>query len=93
MMVLLQRHSPPDPPGKFSSALAFNAFERVAFDLFPWLANCWEDLETRIGEPVRLAGAGPCLFWIGPAGSGDGVRQAAQGADCQVVLTRTVAAS
>lgn len=79
-------------PSEFSSALAFNAFERVAFDLFPWLAELWEDLEARIGEPVRLAGAGPCLFWIGPLGEGRRVERAADGAECAIVLTRTVAA-
>lgn len=77
-------------PGCVSSAMTFNAFERVAFDLFPWLATLWEDLERRIGEPVRLAGAGPCLFWIGPSGSGGGVARSAEGAACEVIPTRTV---
>jgi 4-diphosphocytidyl-2-C-methyl-D-erythritol kinase len=67
----------------------FNAFERVAFDLFPWLADLWADLERRTGEAIRLAGAGPCMFWVGPAG-GERVASSARGADCEIILTRTV---
>lgn len=77
------------PPRCLRSADVFNAFERVAFELFPWLAELWEDLEGRAGEPVRLAGAGPCLFWIGPRGGGEAVARAATGARCEVLLTRT----
>lgn len=76
--------------GRFASALVFNAFERVAFDLFPWLAELWQILEQRIGEPVRLAGAGPCLFWIGPDGAGERVAAACAGSTCEVIPTRTV---
>ncbi len=71
----------------------FNAFERVAFDLFPWLANLWADLERRTGEPIRLAGAGPCLYWIGAPDSAAGVAALASGADCQVIESRTVSRS
>lgn len=78
------------PPGTVTMESTFNAFERVAFDLFPWLADLWEDVEQRTGETIRLCGAGPCLFWIGAEG-GEAVANAAQGADCEVVLTRTVA--
>lgn len=78
------------PPQALRSADVFNAFERVAFDLFPRLAALWEDLEGRIGEPVRLAGAGPSLFWIGPAGEGAAVAERAQGAACTIIQTRTV---
>jgi 4-diphosphocytidyl-2-C-methyl-D-erythritol kinase len=67
----------------------FNAFERVAFDLFPWLAELWEDLEQRTGETIRLAGAGPCMFWIGRSG-GATIATRARGAACEVILTRTV---
>lgn len=77
-----------EQPRSVSSADVFNAFERVAFELFPWLAGLWEDLEARIGEPVRLAGAGPTLFWIGPSG-GTEVARAAEGAACSVIVTRT----
>lgn len=76
-------------PGRITSAGIFNAFERVAFDLFPALAGLWEDLEARIGEPVRLAGAGPCLFWIGPTGCGEEVARKAAAAACDVIPTRT----
>jgi 4-diphosphocytidyl-2C-methyl-D-erythritol kinase len=76
-------------PAVFTSADVFNAFERVAFDLFPWLAELWQDLEQRIGEPVRLAGAGPCLFWIGPSGEGSRIAAACAGAPCEVITTHT----
>lgn len=78
------------PPGVLTSSMVFNAFERVAFDLFPWLAGLWADLEERTRMPVRLAGAGPCLFWIGREGEGQYIAERAQGADCEIILTRTV---
>lgn len=78
------------PPEAFSSAMVFNAFERVAFDLFPWLAGLWADLEARTRMPVRLCGAGPCLFWIGREGEGEYIAERAAGAICEVILTRTV---
>ena len=78
-----------EPPQRFGSADVFNAFERVAFDLFPALASLWQDLEARTGEPVRLAGAGPTLFWIGPSESGEAIARSAVGADCTVIPTRT----
>jgi len=85
------RHFASEPKVDFGSSDVFNAFERVAFELFPWLAALWEDLETRIGEPVRLAGAGPTLFWIGPVGKGVEVARRANGANCTVIATRTAA--
>ncbi|MEO8539983.1 MAG: hypothetical protein ABI577_09610, partial [bacterium] len=75
----------------FRSEMVFNAFERVAFDLFPWLAGLWADLEARTRMAVRLCGAGPCLFWIGREGEGQYIAERAAGADCEVILTRTVA--
>lgn len=78
------------PPEFLSSAMTFNAFERVAFDLFPWLADLWADLEERTRFPVRLCGAGPCLFWIGREGEGEEIAGRAAGADCEVILTHTV---
>ncbi len=75
--------------GSFSSADVFNAFERVAFDLFPALATLWEALEGRLGAPVRLAGAGPTLFWIGSVRQRDAVAAAANGLDCGVIATAT----
>ena len=76
-------------PERFCSSDVFNAFERVAFDLFPELASLWAELEGRTGQSVRLAGAGPTLFWIGPAGSGQAVANAASGAECTVLSTRS----
>ncbi|MGE3076770.1 MAG: 4-(cytidine 5'-diphospho)-2-C-methyl-D-erythritol kinase [Dehalococcoidia bacterium] len=78
------------PPSHVTGADTFNAFERVAFELFPWLATLWTDLERRTGEIIRLAGAGPCLFWIGPLESAETVARAALGADCQVIQSQTV---
>lgn len=75
--------------GPLNSADIYNAFERVAFDLFPGLAALWEELEERVGAPVRLSGAGPTLFWIGPAGEAASVAARAAGAPCQVIETRT----
>ena len=74
-----------------STVYGFNAFERVAFDLFPSLATLWSDLETRLELPVRLAGAGPCLFWIGDYGTAEEIAAVAAGANCEVIPTRTVA--
>jgi 4-diphosphocytidyl-2-C-methyl-D-erythritol kinase len=79
-----------DRPDQVTMQATFNAFERVAFDLFPGLGELWEDLERRTGETVRLAGAGPCMFWIGPFGGAEVAARAA-GAGCEVILTRTVA--
>ncbi len=76
-------------PVQLTGADVFNAFERVAFDYFPELATLWERLEARIGEPVRLAGAGPTLFWIGPPRESDRVTGLASGLDCTVIPTTT----
>lgn len=75
---------------RVSAESVFNGFERVAFDLFPWLAALWSDLEQRTGAPIRLAGAGPCLFWIGPPGEALSIAEAARGANCEVIVTQTV---
>ncbi len=74
---------------RFSSTDVFNAFERVAFDVFPGLGGLWEELEARVKDAVRLAGAGPTLFWIGPTGEGEAIADAARGAACTVISTRT----
>lgn len=81
-----------NPPARFDSAMVFNAFERVAFDLFPWLAALWANVEARTSSPVHLCGAGPCLFWIGSEGEGGRVAALAEGAPCEIILTRTVTA-
>ena len=76
-------------PAAVTGADLFNSFERVAFDCFPGLAALWEELEARTGEPVRLAGAGPTLFWIGPPEAVEGIAGAARGLDCAVIPTAT----
>ena len=76
-------------PVEVTGADLYNSFERVAFDCFPGLAGLWERLETRTGEAVRLAGAGPTLFWIGPEEAVERVTGAAEGLDCTVIPTVT----
>lgn len=79
------------PPATLTTAALFNAFERVAFDVFPGLGQLRDTVEARIGEQVRLSGAGPTLFWIGPiARAGHAVAAAASGLPCTVIRTRTV---
>ncbi|MBE7519496.1 MAG: 4-(cytidine 5'-diphospho)-2-C-methyl-D-erythritol kinase [Thermoflexaceae bacterium] len=78
------------PPGRVTAGQVVNSFERVAFDVFPGLAGLQAGLEAAIGEPVRLAGAGPTLFWIGPTAQAAGVASAARGMDCTVIATETV---
>ena len=77
-------------PCPLTSQDVHNAFERVAFDLFPWLAGLWHELEAKTGEAVRLAGAGPCLFWIGPQDEAARVAERAGGTPCTIIRTRTV---
>ena len=77
------------PPGYLRPDDVYNSFERVAFDVFDGLAALWEQLEQRTGVAVRLAGAGPTLFWIGPEGSGAAVARSAAGLPCTVIPTRT----
>lgn len=72
-----------------SSADIYNAFERVAFGLFPALAGLCEALEGRLDRPVRLAGAGPTLFWIGRESESEAVAEAVDGLDCDVIVTAT----
>ncbi|MEO6397035.1 MAG: 4-(cytidine 5'-diphospho)-2-C-methyl-D-erythritol kinase [Tepidiformaceae bacterium] len=76
----------------FTSCDAYNAFERVAFDLFAGLHSLCSDLESRVGDAVRLCGAGPTLFWIGRSAAAARVAKAAAGADCTVILTATASA-
>lgn len=79
-------------PSVLSGADIYNAFERVAFDVFPGLHALWEDLEGRLREPVRLAGAGPTLFWIGAEERTGDIVQAARGVPCTVIPTATAGA-
>lgn len=76
-------------PARVTGADLYNSFERVAFDCFPGLAALWEQLEARTGEAIRLAGAGPTLFWIGPPDQTERVRESAAGLDCAVIATAT----
>ena len=76
-------------PVQVAGADLYNSFERVAFDCFPGLAGLWERLEVRTGDAIRLAGAGPTLFWIGPLGETERVRAAATGLDCTIIPTTT----
>ena len=76
-------------PLQVTGADLYNSFERVAFDCFPGLAGLWEQLEARTGEAIRLAGAGPTLFWIGPVDQTEHVRMAAEGLDCTIIPTAT----
>jgi len=78
-------------PGSVTPADLSNTFERVAWEIFPGLDRLRHAVEGRIAGPVRLAGAGPTLFWIGPPGKGRPVAAAAAGLDCTVVLTSTAA--
>lgn len=76
-------------PGQFTSADVHNAFERVAFDVFDGLHDLWAALEGRTGEPIRLAGAGPTLFWIGDERAGASIAGAAAGLACTVIQSAT----
>lgn len=67
-----------------------NAFERVAFDAFPGLGTLRAEVEACTGAAVRLAGAGPTLFWIGPPDEGEAIARLARSADCSVYTTQTV---
>jgi 4-diphosphocytidyl-2-C-methyl-D-erythritol kinase len=77
------------PPAALTGADIYNAFERAAFDVFPGLHGHWEELEARLREPVRLAGAGPTLFWIGPEERMADVAQAVRGTACTIIPTAT----
>jgi len=66
-----------------------NAFETVAYSVFPGLGDLQTAIEKRIGERVCLAGAGPTLFWIGNSGQGASVAARAAGLPCTVIETAT----
>ncbi len=67
----------------------YNAFERVAFDIFPGLGRLYEALEERTGQPIHLAGAGPALFWIGPEIEAARIAEAGDALLCTTIRTRT----
>ncbi len=76
-------------PRTLTSADLYNPFERVAFDAVPGLAALHAQATRKVGGPVRLAGAGPSLFWIGPPGAGADVASRCRGLECHVILTQT----
>tara|TARA_Y100000588_G_C14099492_1_gene858119 strand:- start:206 stop:1087 length:882 start_codon:yes stop_codon:yes gene_type:complete len=76
-------------PVNITGADLYNSFEQVAFDCFPGLAQLWEKIVARISEPIRLAGAGPTLFWIGPLDRTEQVYEATSDLDCAVIPTTT----
>ena len=76
-------------PGAFTSADVYNTFERVAFDLFDGLHALWTALEERTAQPIRLAGAGPTLFWVGPLNQAGVIADGAAGLPCTVIQTAT----
>ena len=47
---------------ELNPALLFNAFDAIAFDIFPELKVYWESLEKAGATNVHLAGSGPTLF-------------------------------
>lgn len=76
-------------PQAFTASHVYNAFERVADAMFAGLARLRADLAERCEVPVRLAGAGPTLFWIGGTGEGAAIARAAAGVECTIIETRT----
>ena len=76
-------------PRSFPIEDVFNAFERVSFDAFEGLRELRGELQRRCGLPVRLAGAGPTLFWIGDGADARAVASAGSGLPCTVVVTDT----
>ena len=66
-----------------------NSFERVAFEQFPGLGRLRDDVQAAIGDEVRLAGAGPTLFWMGAPEEAAAIAGRAAGLPCAVIETRT----
>jgi 4-diphosphocytidyl-2-C-methyl-D-erythritol kinase len=78
-----------DGAAVLTASVLHNAFERVSFDVFPGLRTLRHDIERGIGDPVRLSGAGPTLFWIGRLADVPSVAAYCQGIPCEVVITAT----
>jgi len=70
-----------------------NGFERVAFSVFPGLELLRNEIEVSIGEQVRLCGAGPTLFWLGPPSDAERILGASANLDCEVIATATAKSS
>lgn len=68
----------------------FNAFDRVATDLFPGIEDALKALGDVSGAPVHLSGAGPTLFCL-VEGPDEGERVVCEcstkGLDCMLVRT------
>lgn len=58
VMELLERR------GEVPGPLLFNAFERIAFAVFPGLEEYWQRFLALGAEDVHLAGTGPTLFTV-----------------------------
>jgi 4-diphosphocytidyl-2-C-methyl-D-erythritol kinase len=58
---------------QIASSLLFNVFDKVAFDAFPGLADCWERLVEAGADDIHLAGSGPALF--APVDSESGAKE------------------
>ncbi len=48
--------------GDVPPELLFNAFDAVAFDLYPGLETCWETMTSLGAREIHLAGSGPSIF-------------------------------
>jgi len=70
----------------------YNRFEPVARTVVEGLAQDWGRAESAIGEELRLAGAGPTLFWIGPREAAASVAARLREAGFDGRVTETVTA-
>ena len=50
--------------GRFSWQMLYNAFESVAFDVFPGLDGVMRDMEATGAQHVSLSGSGPALYTL-----------------------------
>ncbi len=76
-------------PSQLTVGATFNAFERVGFEAFDGLAELRASIMARVGSGLRLSGAGPTLFWIGPKEEAVAVARECAGMRCEVLLTAT----
>ncbi|MCK4262417.1 MAG: 4-(cytidine 5'-diphospho)-2-C-methyl-D-erythritol kinase [Dehalococcoidia bacterium] len=78
--------------GTVLPSLMWNAFERVAYDLFPELDELRSSLEKAGASSVCLAGSGPCLFTpVAEEGRAREICLRLEGQGLQCYLTRSVA--
>jgi 4-diphosphocytidyl-2-C-methyl-D-erythritol kinase len=77
------------PPGRLDCSQLFNGFEDVAFAERPDLSRLASLAAEAVRGPVRLAGAGPALFWLGDEQSADEVMRRAARLPCRLIRTRT----